>query len=567
MDHHDLMEAFSRCRLGVILADADDNVQDINAAGERLLQRGETPRGMPLREVAPFLLEKEGEAGFANPAFDRYLLPCPSPKLPDLPGGARLLVFRDATKDFRHDILEKIFNNVSEAIAVWDGESRILMLNAAASRLEAQLFEDISGKHITSLYEAGKDSMLAIPLVIDNKKPVHNLRQNYLTHFGKELQIVSNSYPVLKDEQLIAAVCTMEDWSKTEELNKRVIELQRMLVGRAKPKKDGALPAKYVFDDILHSGDAMRDTVRKCKRVAESDSFVMLCVETGTGKELFAQSIHNASRRADRPFIAINCAAIPDSLLEAMLFGTEKGAYTGSERREGLFEQADTGTLLLDEINSMNVTLQSKLLRVLQDGIFRRVGGTRNIQVDVRVLSNINVSPQHAVEQKLLRQDLYHRLGVVSITIPPLRERRQDIELLARTFLAARSKKWLKNVSGIDPEVLHLFYLYPWPGNVRELEHAIEYAMNMIPDGTDTITPEHIPDHILLAVNGPAAPAAPKGEAPTMESVMEEAGRRFLRKALSSNEWNISQTAKALGLTRQNLQHRMRRLGVKHETS
>ncbi len=449
MSHHEIMEAFSCCGLGTILITEHGIILDINAVGKELLHCLESPNGKQVGEVAPFLLGTEGAPSFGHPAFDEYLLPCPSPNPASLPPKTRLLVFRDATKDIRHDIMQSILNHINEAIAVWDGESRLQMLNYAACKLETQFIDNIEGKHISSLYHAGKDSVLAIPLVIDKKKPLLNLRQNYRTHMGKELQIVSNSYPILKDGNLLAAVCMMEDWSITEALNTRVIELQRLLVNRdSKPegKKGSVLPARYSFEDIIFSSPVMRETVEKCRRVAESDSFVMLYGETGTGKELFAQSIHNASRRAEHPFIAINCAAIPDSLLEAMLFGTEKGAYTGAVQREGLFEQADGGTLLLDEINSMNLFLQPKLLRVLQDGMIRRLGGGENIHVDVRVLSNLNIPPLQAIEQNLLRQDLFHRLGVVNITIPPLRERQQDIMPLAERFIASCNRKLNKNV-------------------------------------------------------------------------------------------------------------------------
>ena len=568
MDHHEIMEAFSDSGLGAILAAENDTILDINAAGEKLLKCPEKPLGKPIRDVAAFLLDDSGDAPFGNPAFNSYLLPCPAPTIPNLPPQTRLLVFRDATKEFRHDVLEFILNRVTEAIAVWDSESRILMLNDTAAKLETQVYDNIAGKHISSLYHAGKGSVLAIPLVIDRKKPVLNLRQNYLTHFGKELQIVSNSYPVLKDGKLQAAVCMMEDWTITEKLSARVIELQQLLVDRenkAKKGKVSILPARYTFSDIAFRSAAMQEAVGKCKRVAESDSFVMLYGETGTGKELFAQSIHNASPRAGKPFLAINCAAIPETLLESMLFGTEKGAYTGAERRDGLFEQANNGTLLLDEINSMDISLQAKLLRVLQDGIFRRVGGTESVQVDVRVLSNINIPPAQALEEKLLRPDLYHRLGVVNIAIPPLRERREDIVPLVKSFIGLCNKKLRKTIVGITPDALELFFSYDWPGNVRELGHAIEYAMNMIPGEKKVITPDDIPEHILKALSGPDALDGERKEPARMEKVMEDTGRRFLRQALMAHGGNITHTAQSLGITRQNLQHRLRRLGIRKE--
>ena len=566
MNYRDVMRALSSCELGAILAAENNTILDINTTGKQLLHCQDEPHGKSVEEVAPFLLDRSGDAKFGNPAFNRYLLACPDPALPGLPPNTHMLVFRDATKEYRHDLLENVLNQVSEAITIWDSDARILMLNDAAAKLEAHLINNVLGKHVTSLYEARNDTVLVIPIVLSDKKPILNLRQDFVTHSGKELQIVSNNYPIVKDGEIIGAASLMEDWTKMDELNKRIIELQRMLVDRSaktKPEKNLALPARYTFNDIVSSSPLMRNIVNKCKRVAASDSSVMLYGETGTGKELFAQSIHNASRRADRPFIAVNCAAIPDTLLESMLFGTEKGAYTGAERREGLFEQADNGTLLLDELNSMNLSLQSKLLRVLQDGIIRRVGGTQSIHVDVRVLSNTNIQPQEAIEKNLLRQDLYHRLGVVNITIPPLRERKEEIMLLAKNFIVTCNRKLLKNVSDIDTETLELFYAYDWPGNVRELQHAIEYAMNMIPDEMSHITPEYVPEHILIKVNGTTDLTEQDEEVPTMERVMRNAGQRYLRKILQDHGWNVSKTAEALGITRQNLQHRMKRMGVK----
>lgn len=310
----------------------------------------------------------------------------------------------------------------------------------------------------------------------------------------------------------------------------------------------------------------MQKAIERCKMIARSDSNVMIYGETGTGKELFAQSIHNASPRAAGPFVAINCAAIPDTLLESMLFGTEKGAYTGAEKRNGLLEQVDGGTLLLDEINSMDIALQSKLLRVIQEGTFRRVGGNTQIHVNVRFLSNINIPPLEAIEKGLLRKDLYYRLGVINITIPALRDRKSDILPLSKAFITENNRKLLKNVRTLAPETLTLFQLYDWPGNVRELQHALEYAMNIIPEEEDLITPAYIPEHILDAT-GQVTPSTAVKSAQTMEDAMAEAGRDFLRRVLAENDGNISRTAKAMGITRQNLQHRLKKLQMQHEES
>jgi arginine utilization regulatory protein len=289
----------------------------------------------------------------------------------------------------------------------------------------------------------------------------------------------------------------------------------------------------------------------------------MIYGETGTGKELLAQSIHNASRRSNSPFLAINCAAIPDNLLEGLLFGTEKGAYTGAESRAGLFEQANGGTLLLDEINSMNMLLQSKLLRVLQDGMVRRVGGIKEIHVDVRVLSNTNSPPYQAIEENKLRRDLFYRLGVININIPPLRDHKEDIPLLSKNFILRFNKKLLKNVRNIDSATLELFNSYDWPGNIRELEHAIEHAMNLLPNDRALITPDYVPEHILsssalLLCGEGGVPQNPS----SFSNAVQNTECQMLRKALLENGGNISKTARSFGISRQNLQYRLKRCGI-----
>ena len=305
----------------------------------------------------------------------------------------------------------------------------------------------------------------------------------------------------------------------------------------------------------------------------------MLYGETGCGKELFAQSIHNAGARAAGPFLAVNCAAIPTTLLESTLFGTEKGAYTGAVQHEGLLEQACSGTLLLDEINSMDTQLQSKLLRVLQDGYFRRVGGSKQIFADVRVITNINSPPLEAVEQGLLREDLYYRLGVVEISIPALRDRREDIPLLVRSFLSELCLKLKKNVNAVSPEVMEIFNGYRWPGNVRELRHAVEYALNIIPPDQDMLMPADLPEKILRFAQTEQPEGSDHREGTTgiqtggllpeddadlrsFDEVITAAGQQYLLRMLRRNGGNLSQTAREMGISRQNLQHKMKRYGV-----
>lgn len=390
-----------------------------------------------------------------------------------------------------------------------------------------------------------------------------NNRQYYSTRYGRDFDVVSNTYPITQNGQLLGAFCVMEDWRIMDDLHRQIIELQGKLLEKQTPGKqsDNLLPARYTFRDIRYTSASMKRVVEQCEQIAKNDSSVMIYGETGTGKELFAQSIHNASSRKDRPFLAINCAAIPENLLEGLLFGTERGAYTGAERRAGLFEQANGGTLLLDELNSMNVNLQSKLLRVLQDGTFRRVGGTAEIHTNVRVLSNINIPPYQAIEEGKLRRDLFYRLGVVNISIPPLRERREDIGMLAKTFIIQYNKSLVKNVKDINQATLEYFLNYDWPGNVRELQHAIEHAMNVLPDIQSIITPEYLPEHILTMPRRKLVSDMGDREN-ALNHAVKGAEYQTVCKALLDSGGNISAAAKLLGMSRQNLQYRIRRYRI-----
>ncbi|KAF5036017.1 Arginine utilization regulatory protein RocR [anaerobic digester metagenome] len=459
-------------------------------------------------------------------------------------------------------MLVNMLNWVDESMMLYDENGRIYLLNDAAEGMDSIVTRDVLGSYVADIYHTLDGTELATPRVLRDKKPLLNLRQHYATCYGKNIDIVTSCYPIVQNGQVLGAFNVMKDWSAIDSLHKQIIDLQQKLVEQSalgKQSTKSALTAKYRFKDIIYISFLMRDLVTQCKQVAKNDSSVLIYGETGTGKELFAQSIHNASRRASAPFLAINCAALPENLLEGILFGTEKGAYTGAERRPGLFEQADGGTLLLDEINSMNISLQSKLLRVLQDGMVRRIGGTTETHVDVRVLSNINIPPYQAIAENKLRCDLFYRLGVVNVNVPPLRDRKEDIPLLAKTFIMQCNKKLIKNVRNIDNEVLEKFKTYSWPGNVRELQHAIEHAMNVLPDDLSMITPEYLPWHILSEVE--TATEGSKKDIPneSLNGTMQHIEYEAICTALRETNGNISEAARILKMRRQNLQYRIKR--------
>jgi arginine utilization regulatory protein len=297
------------------------------------------------------------------------------------------------------------------------------------------------------------------------------------------------------------------------------------------------------------------------KRAAFTQSPVLIYGETGTGKELFAQSIHNASCRAKSPFVAINCAAIPENLLEGILFGTVKGAYTEAVDRPGLFEQASDGTLFLDEINSMSLLLQAKLLRVLQEKKIRRVGGMTDIEVNPRIISSVNMKPLEAIEKGLLRSDLFYRLGVVCLGIPPLRERTDDLPYLIDFFIKKVSTKLAKGHYTAANDLLRVFQSYNWPGNVRQLEHALECAITLISSKETEITIEHIPEYMKVTstITIKEEPLTRKFNLNPLDSEIEKVEKNKIITVLEDTKGNISLAARLMNISRQSLHYRMKK--------
>ena len=564
MQINETLQVLSECGLGAIVANDDSTIVEANPAALTLLH-DDMLVGKALTDVAPCLWQDDACNLYTSPAFGIYLLRCPTPEVEGLPQGARLVVFRDATNDACHDMLMQVMGQVSESVILFDHRERIYLLNDAAERMDSIVTDDVRGETDAEVYKPHTGSELAIPQVLRTRQAILNLQQQYTTRYGKEVHVITDLYPIVQNGQVLGAFNVMKDWSIIEKLQKQIMDLQQKLVDRQKPsagKSKSGLTASYRFPDMIYLSDAMRELVAQSQRVAKNDSAVMIYGETGTGKELLAQSIHNASRRADGPFLAINCAALPENLLEGILFGTEKGAYTGAERRPGLLEQADGGTLLLDELNSMDISLQAKLLRVLQDGVVRRVGGMSERRVNIRFLSNLNIPPHQAMAEGRLRQALFYRLGVVNLAIPPLRRRREDIPLLAKCFITECNRKLLKNVRNIDEETTRLLMAYDWPGNVRELQHCIEHAMNVLPDDMSLISPEYLPRHIGRPAQREAAPSQQADASPELGSVLRGMERQAVEDALRQTGGNISRAARLLGLSRQNLQYRIRRYGI-----
>ena len=321
------------------------------------------------------------------------------------------------------------------------------------------------------------------------------------------------------------------------------------------------------FGSMVGNSPEMRKIYQVIEQAAPTSASVLISGESGTGKELVAQTIHQLSPRASFPFVAINCAAIPDTLLESEIFGHEKGAFTGAaDRRAGCFELADRGTLFLDEIGEMTPGTQVKLLRVLQERKFRRLGGSAEHTVDVRVIAATNVDPVEAVKNGKLRDDLYYRLNVFSLTVPPLRERKDDLPLLVQAFIAEFNTRNQKAIAGVDKAAMRLLERHDWPGNVRELRNAIERAT--IVAAGPFIEPEHLP----ASLTGEAVPAAPAAAALapgegnlTPGLTVDEAERRLIVMTLEHTRDNKTKAAELLGISLKTLHNKLNKLGLRPE--
>ncbi len=317
-------------------------------------------------------------------------------------------------------------------------------------------------------------------------------------------------------------------------------------------------PKRFSIDSIIGASSDLQHVLSMVRKIAQSDAgTVLIQGESGTGKELIAKALHYESGRADKPFMAINCAAVPETLLESELMGHEKGAFTDAKsQKKGLFEMANGGTVFLDEIGDMPMPIQAKLLRVLEDRTFRRVGGTRDIHVDIRIVSATNRDLLQAIEETIFRNDLYYRLQVIPIFLPPLRERRGDILVLAQSFIENFNKEFGKNVRGISQAAEKILTEYDWPGNIRELRNVIERAVILEDD--EMMEAEHLPRELVSR-------AVPAGGSPLVFALppegidIEDVERELIRQALESSDGNQSKAAKKLNLGIDAFRYRMKK--------
>lgn len=455
---------------------------------------------------------------------------------------------------FRENVLE-ILDHIEEGLHIIDKNGIIVYYNKFGQGIDGIDREKAIGKHLLEIYPSLTDKTSTLLTVIRTGEPIHKKEQTFLNYKGEKITTINTSIPITSKGKILGALEISEDITRVREMSEKIVDLQNKLYSNKKEKnstKKTKEAAHYTIEDIIGQNKEIIRLKHLAIKASKSDVSVLVSGDTGTGKELFVHSIHNASPRREKPFITQNCAALPANLLEGILFGTIKGGFTGAEDRPGLFELADGGTLFLDEINSMSLELQSKLLRVLQDGSIRRVGATNTIEVDVRIIAAINIHPEEALEKRQLRRDLYYRLNVVSFQIPSLKERKDDIPILVNYFIEKFNNKFNKEVKAISEEVQNIFNDYEWDGNVRELEHLIEGIISI--SDVDIIDIEDLPYKFRKQNKNKNLYEA------SLTEVLEETERCIIKEALKQTDNNVTRTAELLKIPRQTLQYRLQKL-------
>ncbi len=346
------------------------------------------------------------------------------------------------------------------------------------------------------------------------------------------------------------------------------IDEMSIVIGRALEKRqfqrdikklEQKIRRQYSFENIIGSSSAMQQVYELIQKVVQTDVTVLICGDSGTGKELIAQAIHYHSARAEKPFVKLNCVAIPEGLLESELFGHEKGSFTGAVgRKSGKFELANTGTIFLDEIGDMTLSTQAKILRVLQEREFERVGGTETISIDVRVIAATNKDLAKAVQEQGFREDLYFRLNVFSIVVPPLRDRKEDIPLLVDYFLQQANEDMHRSVSGVSRDTMEVLHMYHWPGNVRELENCVRRAVVMSDE--EIITPNCLPAYIQSIAENPKYTLPETIE--SLDNTIADVEKQIIVDTLHSTGGVQSKAAKLLGISERSLWHRVKKLDI-----
>lgn len=445
-------------------------------------------------------------------------------------------------------MLQAIIQSSEEAISVVDENGKGILINPAYSRLTGLEEEKVIGKPATADISEGESVHMK---VLQTRRAMRGVAMRV---GPKRKDVIVNVAPVIVDGKLKGSVGVIHDVSEIQNLNRELNRARQII---------RTLEAKYSFEDIIGTSEEMTIAIEQARLGAKTPATVLLRGESGTGKELFAHAIHNASGRKYNKFIRVNCAALSESLLESELFGYEEGAFSGAKRggKRGLFEEADKGSIFLDEIGELTANTQAKLLRVLQEHEITRVGGTKPITIDVRIIAATNVNLEKGIADGTFREDLYYRLNRMPIHIPSLRRRKEDIPLLCSRLIQKINQEYGRNVEGVTEEAVDKLMAYNWPGNVRELDNILGRAIIFMNYSETKIEERHIPD---LGANNPSPniEASEEAQNKSLTQMIEQYEARVIRQTLQKLDGNKTKTAKMLGLSVRNLYYKLEKYEI-----
>ncbi|MFD4820767.1 sigma-54 interaction domain-containing protein [Peribacillus butanolivorans] len=460
--------------------------------------------------------------------------------------------------------LEKIIESLDEGVMMSNQDGEITLYNLAQEKMEGLNKQDIMGKHLWSVYDYNPQNS-EHKHTFKTGKPMFSRYRAHSKVNGIPKYVNYSTFPIQKDGVTIAVFSLSTNESRLKDRLHQTIEEKRQTIDTSMNQLDSKNGTTFTFNHIKGKSLALKNLIKEAQNISVHNTDVLIIGETGTGKELFAQSMHNHSPRVNSPFVAINCAAIPENLLESTLFGTVKGAFTGSTNQIGLFEYAKDGTLFLDEINSMPMTLQTKLMRVLQERVVRRVGSNDITPIQCTVISASNEDPEKLILEEKMRLDLFYRIAHTSLYIPSLRERTEDIHFFIDYFLNSYQEKFNKSVPPLSKTLQMTLLQYHWPGNTRELEHLIENLIIRVSETDQAIDVDHLPAYMRtkIFVDQKDKSKELKGtEKKPFKSIFTNSQEYFIQKTLEQTDWNISQAARKLGITRQSLQYHIKKHGI-----